>query len=74
MAAPVSDDKVQLNFDIPASDKKRLEKLCAQYNDAKIGWMALLFLRYGMRHAKAAVLDDAKRTAERLPLDEPDLT
>jgi hypothetical protein len=66
-------DKLQLNFSITAEDRRQLDEICAEHNEASPGWMALLLLRYGMRHARAAVLDDARRTAQRLAPDEADL-
>jgi hypothetical protein len=64
---------LQLNFKISEDDRRRLDELCATNSDANIGWMALVLLRYGMRHAKAAIVDDAKRSALEFPSDEPDL-
>lgn len=61
---------------ISEEDNARLDELCS---DPEIGrkvtkaWLGQVCLRYGMRHRRAAIQDEAARLAMLFPADEADV-
>lgn len=61
---------------ITEDDNAQLDALCA---DPELGgkvtkaWLGQVCLRYGMRHRRAAIQDEAARLALLFPPDEPDV-
>lgn len=57
---------------ITEADNTKLDELCSLNNAASKQWLGQVFLRYGMRHARRAIQDDAKRASLVFPEDEED--
>lgn len=47
--------KKALNLTVEDSVNSRLDELCAHYDDANKGWLAVVLLKFGMRHVKRAM-------------------
>lgn len=67
---PAGPGKRPLNLTVEEAIHTRLDELCVFYDDATKGWLAVVLLKYGMRHAKRAMREHTKIAEKRFSDDD----